>query len=712
MSLNGILNTSLSGLFTNQSAIRVTSNNIANVNTEGYARNRVVTESQILQGASAGVNISEIQRVVDRFLEGALRTAGSNTAEYSVQREFHDRLQGVLGDPASGSSLSARIDDIFSAVSDLALNPADVLRRQQSLSEIESFTDQINLFQQQIQNLRAEASQQISETVNDINSELQRIAELNPLLVRQKATGGETGGLEGQLGQSLNKLAELVDIKVDRLPSGGVTIATQSGYPLFDSSLTQLDYDAPGVVDGSTQFPKINIHHVDGDTLAQTSSSKNFTQHIRSGKLAGLLAMRDEQLVDLSLSLGELSARVMDEFNAVQNQFSAVPAPNTMTGKQTIVDGGHATGFSGVVTFAVVDASNDLVQKVTVDFDSAPPADFDALISQVNTALGGAGTLSLTNGVMSFSAANSANGVVIADDVTTPSDRGGRGFSHYFGMNDLLSASSPGIYDTGLIGTETHGMGATETMSFKVVSATGAELDTVTLTVGSNSTFNNMVTALNNGATGLGNYFNFTLGADGEMTYAPTSTYSGIKLEVISDNTSIGGTGSTGDTGVTFTQAFGIGDNHHVNAAKDIELKPAIKSDPNLLALSVFDTSAAIGEVVLTDGDQRGALAFQQLETSLVSFAAAGELKSSSVTLSQYVARFLGNAGLQAQRAQNLEEDNIALQQEVAQRNADVSGVNMDEELANLVVYQNAYSAAARVLSSVQELYDNLLAVV
>lgn len=707
MSLNSILSTSLSGLFANQAAIRVTSNNIANVNTEGYARLRVNTETNVLQGASAGVNISEIQRVVDRFLEGALRTAGSNTAEYGIQREFHDRLQGVLGDPASNSSLSARIDDIFKAVSDLALNPADVLRRQQSLSEMESFADQINLFQQQIQNLRSDASQQIGETVDEINLELQRIAELNPLLTRQKATGGETGGLEGQLGQSLNNLAKLIDIKVERTPEGGVSVTTQSGYPLYDSSLLQLEYDAPGVVDSGTQFPTIDIFRVNNDTLAQISSSKDLTQHIRSGKLAGLLEMRDKQLVDLSLSLGELSAHVMDEFNAVQNQFSAVPAPNTMTGKQTIVDGGHPTGFSGIVTFAVVDASNEVVQKVTVDFDSAPPADFDALVIQVNTALGGAGTLSLTDGVMSFNATNAANGVVIADDETTPSSRAGRGFSHFFGMNDLLTSASSGIYETGLTGTEDHNMTAGETISFRVIGANGAEVTTVDVSVASSTgTFQDMINSLNSGATGLGNYFNFTLDANGELSYSATANYNGAKLQVINDTTSIG------STDVGFTEAFGIGNMHHVNAAKDITVNEAIKSDPNLMALAKFDLTAAVGEVALTDGDQRGALAFQQLETKLVDFNSAGELKASSVTLSQYVARFLGNAGLQAQRAQNLEEDNLALQQEIAQRNADVSGVNMDEELANLVVYQNAYGAAARILSSVQELYDSLLAAV
>ena len=706
MSLNSILSTSLSGLFANQSAIRVTSNNIANVNTEGYARMRVNTEANVLQGQSVGVNISEIQRVVDRFLEGALRTAGSNTAEFAIEREFHDRLQGVLGDPASNSSLSARIDDVFKAVADLALNPADVLRRQQTLSEMGSFTDQINLFHEQIQNLRADASQQISETVDQINEQLQRIAEIDPLLKRQSATGGEVGGLEGQLSQALGKLAELVDIKVERTTEGGVVVTTQSGYPLYDGSLSQLSYDAPGVVESGTQFPNISIFRVNSDTLAQTSTAKYFTQHISSGKLAGLLSMRDEQLVDLSLSLGELSARMMDEFNAVQNQFSAVPPPNSMTGKQTIVDGSHPTGFSGIVTFAILDADNEVVQKVTIDFDSAPPADFDALVAQVNAALGTSGTLALNNGVMSFNATNAAHGVVIADDLTTPSDRGGRGFSHFFGMNDLLSAESSGVYETGLTGAEAHGMGTTESISFRVVGANGAEVTTITVPVGSTTSFNGMISALNNGATGLGNYFNFSLDANGELSYAATSNYTGARLEVVNDTTGIG------STGVSFTEAFGIGNLHHAQAAKNITINPAITDDPNRLSLAQFDLTAGVGEVALTDGDQRGALAFQNLETALVSFNAAGELKASSVTLSQYVARFLGNAGLQAQRAQNLEEDNLALQQEIAQRNADVSGVNMDEELANLVVYQNAYGAAARVLTSVQELYDSLLAAV
>lgn len=698
MSLNNIISTSLSGLFANQAAIRATSNNIANVNTENYSRVRVNTEAAVVQGTSAGVSISSIERVVDEFLETALRTSISNTQEFSAQREFHDRFQGILGDPASNSSLSARLDQFFGSVADLTLNPADVLRRQQTISELQSFLDQVKEVQVQIQNLRSEASQQVAETVEEINEELQRIDALNPLLVRQQALGEETGGLEGQLATSLANLSELIDIRVTRSDTGQVTVTTQSGYPLVDSSLSQLNYTAPGIVNSGTLFPPVTINRVDSETLSATSTEVDLTPNIRSGRLAGLMEMRDNQLVDLSQAIGELSARIADEFNAIQNGFVAVPPPNSMTGQPTFVDGAHPTGFTGQVTFAIVDSNNALDSSITIDFGTLSPNTFDELASQVTAGLNG--TLTLTDGVMSFVADDPTHGVVIADVEASPSDRGGRGFSHFFGMNNLIETAQPGVYETGLDGSEDHNMAA-GTMSFQIVNSDGSELDTVSVSV-TGTTYNDMIAELNN-VSGLGAYFTFSLDSDGELTFTENSGFDGIKLRVQSDST------EAGNTGLSFTRIFGIGDTFTADAAKDLQVRSDIQNDPNLLALGSFDATAAIGDVALTSGDQRGALALQAVETKLVDFDAAGELRAGNVTLSQYVARILGNAGLMAQRAANFEEDNQALQQEVFQRNADVSGVNMDEELANLVVYQNAYNAAARILSSVQELYDSLL---
>lgn len=731
MSINNILSSSLSGLFANQAALRATSNNVANVNTEHYSRVRVELEANVTQGATAGVRVRDVSRVVDQFLETALRTATSNASEFTAQREFHDRLQGILGDPAADSSLSTRIDKIFQTVADLALNPADVLRRQQTISELQSFLDQTSLFQEQLQNLRGETSQQISENVDAINEQLQRIHDLNPLLAKANTGNNETGGLEGQMSQALADLSELIDIKIDRQATGTVFVTTSSGYPLVDTSLSQLSYSAPGIVAADTQFPTINISRVHEDTLQPTTTPVDLLPHVRSGRLQGLLEMRDVQLPQLSVTLGELGARVADEFNAIQNKYSAVPPPNTMTGKQTIVDQDQTHGFTGEVTFAVVNrTTNDLVRKITIDFSSyTTMADAIAAVNAATGAsvvstpgtngLGGDATLSLTNGVMSFTATNAANGVVIVDSTTNPSQRAGRGFSHFFGMSDLITAKKPGIYETGVTAAQTHGMAPNATINFRVMDANAREINTVTVTVPDPSgspagdpTYQGMVDELNL-TSGLGAYFTFALDSKGALTWTPKTGFDGAKLQVVADGTDIGSNLTTPrPTGVSFTEAFGMGDSFRANAANSIQVKKEIQDDPDRLALSVFDASVTTASTVLTKGDQRGALAFQALETTLVSFSEAGELKGSSVTLSQYVSRFLGNAGLQAARATNFEEDNLALQQEIGQRNSDISGVNLDEELANLVVYQNAYNAAARILSSVQELYDSLLAAV
>jgi flagellar hook-associated protein 1 FlgK len=701
MTLNNILNTSLTGLFTNQSNIRITANNVANVNTPGYSRLQVNQEALVLQGEAVGVGVGSITRVIDRFLEDASRTALSNTDQFAVQREFHDRLQGVLGDPASDSSLAARLDQVFQATSDLALNPSDVLRRQQTVSELENFLSQVGGIQSQLQDLRADVSRQIGEVVTSVNENLQRINELNPLLVRQRALGLETGGVEGQVAQALSELSELIDFNVVPQDNGAIFLNTTAGQPLLDTSLTQLEYNPPGIVTSETFFPPIDLFRVDDQTLQPISSATDITGTIRSGRLRGLVDLRDTQFVDLTESIGELGARIADEFNAVQNRFSSVPAPSSLVGKPTIVDGAQTTNFTGIVSFAVVDASNNLVARTTVDFDAAPPADFNALVAQVNAGLGGAATLSLSNGVVSLTAATPGNGVIVADDEVNPSARAGRGFSHFFGLNDLVEADDAGIYETGLTGAENHNIGAGQSLTFRVRDELGRELATVN--VGAlGTTYNDAVAALNN-VTGLGAFVNFSLNSDGALEFTTNPPRSDVQLEVVTDSTQIG------TTGLSFARTFGLAEGQRARAAQDITVVERVRENPNTLGLSVLSPTALVGELALNSGDQRGALALQRIETLQIGFAQAGELNTGNVTLSQFTAQFLGNAGLQALRATNLEEDNQALLGELQQRLSDVTGVNLDEELANLVVFQNAYSAAARVLSSVQELYDSLL---
>ncbi|MAP96081.1 MAG: flagellar biosynthesis protein FlgK, partial [Ponticaulis sp.] len=92
MSINNVLNTGLSALLSNQAALRVTSNNIANVNTEGYVRQDARMEQVVLDGKGAGVSVM-VQRAADRFLAAAHTSSISRASQYEVSAGLLDRAQ-------------------------------------------------------------------------------------------------------------------------------------------------------------------------------------------------------------------------------------------------------------------------------------------------------------------------------------------------------------------------------------------------------------------------------------------------------------------------------------------------------------------------------------------------------------------------------------------------------------------------------------------
>ena len=110
MSLNHILSTATSGLGASQAALRPISNNIANVNTPGYARERVELEALVAGGAGNGVRVSGVERIVNRFLEAAAYAAHGDVGRYRVQQSYLDRLISEFGAPGSETGLAGRIE--------------------------------------------------------------------------------------------------------------------------------------------------------------------------------------------------------------------------------------------------------------------------------------------------------------------------------------------------------------------------------------------------------------------------------------------------------------------------------------------------------------------------------------------------------------------------------------------------------------------------
>jgi flagellar hook-associated protein 1 FlgK len=110
--LNDILGSAISGLAASQAGLRNVSNNIANVNTPGYARQSVSLTTGVTAGRTSGVVTGEPQRVADRFLEANAYRRASDVGRADVESNYQDRLQALLGAPGSSSGLPARLDAI------------------------------------------------------------------------------------------------------------------------------------------------------------------------------------------------------------------------------------------------------------------------------------------------------------------------------------------------------------------------------------------------------------------------------------------------------------------------------------------------------------------------------------------------------------------------------------------------------------------------
>ena len=695
MSLSAVLNNAVSGLQVSQASLQLTASNVANVNTPGYARKVATQQTVVVGGNALGAEIAEIRRITDTFISREIRIAQSHTSHFDAMRLIHDRLQTVLGDPTSENSLSGRINKVFDNFASLPLDPASVPKRVSAIQELNSLGDQLNRIHTNVQDLRGIADQNLLEDVNTINESLNRISELNRLIKREVLAGREPGSLQDQRSQALETLAKVVDIRTYDLGDGEVAVTTLSGVTLLDANPRQLSYSSSGSVSAESTFTAITVHRVNPITGAIDPTGTPIEENIRAGSMRGWLDMRDTVLPDFAATVGELSQTLADRLNAIHNENTAYPPPSSMTGRQTGLAATDNHNFSGEATFYALDANQEITNQVTIDFGAIGPTIND-VITAVNAGLGGDGTLAFSGGVMSLTAGGGATGIAIQQDATTPSSRGGRGFSHFFGMNDLVQANANSHFDTGFVGTNPHSFTGTVNLQFRGPNNDVA-LDTVVNFGALGASINDVITDLD---TRFAGYADFSLNATtGELEITPTTAYSSYEVAVVSDSS------NRASTGVSFSQMFGVSERFRINAARDFTVTADINAQPNRMALARVD---ATGSPAVTSANAEGALAFQNLGLDNVAFDDAGNLPGSTVNIANYAAQLLTNVSTLASNNRDMLEDRTALQNELAARRGEVEGVNVDEELANMMVYQTAYNAAARMVQAAQQMFEVL----
>ncbi len=705
MSIGAIIQNSYSGLATSQAALRTISHNIANVNTPGFARLQTQLASVTYGGAGNGVRVAEITRASDRFLEQHALSATSDSARAKVSADFQNRLQTLLGDPASQTGIAGRIDSVRSALAALAQNPSNITQARAALSEIQSFFDEADRTASSVTELRAQASTQLASTVDTINGLLEQVRVLNGRAVRAHITQTDESGAAEQRAQALQKLSELVDISTVPQTDGSVHVLTRTGQILVDTSARRLGYASPGSVGSDVNASAITISTVNPQTGVTQLTPAVLDAEASGGQVRALLDVRDRDLAGFQNGLGELVRVVANELNRAHNGQSAAPAPSTLTGRQTGLDGTDRAGFTGKTTFAVVNAQGILQAKATIDFASlGAGATINTMTAAINTGLGGAATASFTNGVLTLQSSIAGSGVALVDDAAAPASRGGQGFSQFFGLNDLVRGSRPSNFDTGVVASDAHGFAPGQTIELDVRDSNNRQLARQSVTI-SGTTVGDILATLN-APGGIGTVATAALDARGKLTITPRAGGSAITVRVSSDST------NRADTGVTLSDFFGLDASAVADSARGQKIRSDIAANPALLATASVDSANPVGSFVLGAGDFRGAANLTAVFDGPASFSAAGSLAAIQTKISSYAGTLLGDTAVRAAQADQSAQDAASLATSATAQRDSAIGVNLDEELGNLLVFQTSYNASARVISVAKDMYDALLGLI
>ncbi len=706
MSLSTILNIANSGLQTAQTQLRVVSDNVSNVNTPGYVRKIADQVSLTTQGVGSGVEVARVRIATDRFLQAASLSAGAEASRQGVRYELYDRIQSLFGDPGGDTGFFSQIDDIFAAFAVAGEDAVSAPRRQDALFKTQGIFDEAGRISGQIQAVREDADGRIQSAIEKANSLLQQIETLNVDIAKATVLNGDASGAQTQQARLVDELSSLMDVQVSQRSVGGVSIRTGAGILLAGAGAATLQYNRAGTVNAETGFNEIWVTEPGGTKRA-------FADGLKSGEIKGLLELRDVDAPQAAERLAELVTHVVDELNRAHNANSAVPPPTTLTGKNVGQDLTTAlTGFTGGTTIAVVNPTTgaittrvDLVFSGTgVSINGGAVTPMANFLTDVNTALGGAATASFVGGSLSI-AATGSNGVAIADSTATPGAKAGRGFSHYFGMNDLISSERPALYDLGMTATSAHGFTAGETLSFRFTGQSGARIRDIQVAIPAGGTVGDILTALNSTVTGVGRYGSFALDANGEMKFTPLGDPA-PRMSVLEDTT------IQVPSGVSATELFGLGGGVRASRADGFTVRTDIQQSPSKLALAQLNLAAPVGTAALSSGDGRGALTLADAGQRTARFSAAGDSPGGNLSVSRYASELSGEIGGRAQAAKTRQASAQALATEADARQANYEGVNLDEELVLMTTYQQAFNASARLIQAASEMYDTLLGMI
>lgn len=800
MSLTQALNTAISGLNTAQNRIAITSSNISNVNTPGYSKKIAGQETLTLDGQGAGSQVADIYRNVNEGLQREMRGELGKAGREEVRYEFFQRVQTLFGTPQSDAAISQRINDMADAFEQLGVTPDQNSPRVEAIESALQVMESFERLSSQLQDMRDDIDDQITDEVNNANTLLSEISELNTGIVRLKNLDQPTTELEDQRDQKLNELSKIIDITTFNRSDGSMVIYSAKGAnTLLDRTPNTLSFTQTAGFEPGTGGSGVSLN------------GEDITDTLRTGSLKGLFEMRDSEIPALNDQINELAGELRDAINEEHNKGTAFPPPTNLSGNRTVAASDPLTA-TGTFRIAALDQDGQLVATDSwsdITLPTAPATVQDILDAINGSDAGGYLNASIIDNKLVIEGTDGSRVAINElDSAITTSDGREQGMSHYFGLNDFVATTkSSETMTSAAQSSSTTALNATVS-SFTISAGSGVLAGGITVNYVATDSLEDVRNSIRTALQGAGmtvaeseevaflvedgDRFRLVVDYTSNLTITDSGTLTS-KIGMTEDQPTLAGNmdvssaiqndpsrivrgqmnADTYETSnavvdsaaaipnlgpltpatytLTVSGAFTDVDIDYNDATSLEDIANAINNsatltDNNISAEVVFDSQLGGYKLSVKDADgdpfyfsdsappppapQNGLIdtlglgigfgvhegdnsAAQALsdtfERSDIQFEAAGGLSGERTSLTDFAAGIVATAATKASVSQSGYEFQSNLVTDLSTRIQNEAGVNLDEEMSDLIIFQRAYTASAQVITTVDEMFDALL---
>lgn len=654
----------ISGLLTNQASLDTTSHNIANANTEGYSRQRVSQQQKLPEfiGGNyfgAGVEVAKVKRIFDQTHQLEIQSSTANFQQFEAYLSQADRVDGLLADSQNG--LDSAFQSFFSAVSGVVNDPASTAARQVMFGEAEGLVSRFDSIHGQLDSQVTQINTTITSVADEVTALGNSIASLNRQI--SGASGNFPPDLLDQRDIAIQRISELVAVQTTQQTDGSTNVFIGSGQSLVVGSLANQLSAVP-----NSQNPReMSLNIISG------SASIDITENIEGGTLGGLLAVTSDIIEPAFNTLGRVAISVAATFNE-QNKLG-MDLNNNLGGNlfSDINDTSIASSriFDDISNTGNVDLSINIDDPSILD-DSEYTLFLQGgnyqLVDQTTNAIVATfappavlpDTVQLTAQGISI---NFLSGAAVDGDSfeVQPARNFSRDFSVVITTAEEIASASPVrgeqlLANIGSGAISNISVSDTTTAQFTSVAnqldpPIRIEFDVPPGVVGEFSIYD-----MSTGSPVLltGGISGYVIGQDNDMLALAGAPYNAYGYDV-----SINGDPQPGDAFDLSFNNNGSGNNENI---------------------------AKLAELQQFAGLDNGASTFQQ---------AFGKI--------------IGKVGVDTLSAQIKSSAAESILFQAKQRRDSLSGVNLDEEAANLLKFQQAYEASAQVISVARTLFQTVL---